>query len=57
MESLTKDYENGHLHPGDLKPALTRALNAILAPVRKHFQTDKHAADLLKRVKSYKVTR
>lgn len=57
MSSLIQDYEKGHLHPGDLKPALTRALNAILAPVRKHFQTDKRAADLLKRVKSYKVTR
>jgi tyrosyl-tRNA synthetase len=57
MESIIKDYENNHLHPGDLKPALSRALNLILKPVREHFQTDKRAADLLKRVKSYKVTR
>ena len=57
IESLIKDYENGLLHPGDLKPALTRALNSILEPVRKHFQTDKRAADLLKRVKAFKVTR
>jgi hypothetical protein len=33
------------------------ALNAILEPVRLHFKTDAGAAELLKKVKSFKVTR
>lgn len=57
MESLIADYSSGALHPGDLKPGLTKALNEILQPVRDHFTKDKRAADLLKRVKAFKVTR
>ena len=57
MESLEEDYKSGALHPGDLKPGLVEQLNDILEPVRQHFQNDKHAADLLKRVKSFKTTR
>jgi tyrosyl-tRNA synthetase len=41
----------------DLKPSLSRALNAILEPVRQHFANNKEAAALLKQVRSYKVTR
>lgn len=36
---------------GDLKPALTIALNNILQPVRDHFEKDAGAAALLKKVK------
>lgn len=43
--------------PGDLKPALSKALNAILEPVRRHFVENKEAAALLKQVRGYKVTR
>lgn len=45
------------LPSGDLKPALCKALNAILEPVRRHFVENKEAATLLKQVRSYKVTR
>jgi len=41
----------------DLKPALSKALNAILEPVRRHFVENKDAAALLKQVRGYKVTR
>ena len=57
IEERCADYEIGTLHPGDLKPGLSRALNLMLAPVRKHFETDDHAKSLLKKVKSYKTTR
>ncbi|XP_022724343.1 tyrosine--tRNA ligase 1, cytoplasmic-like [Durio zibethinus] len=57
FEELVSDYESGELHPGDLKPALSRALNTILQPVRDHFNKDAKAKDLLKRVKSYRVTK
>ncbi len=36
----------------DLKPALARALNSILQPVRDHFTSNKEAAALLKQVRS-----
>ncbi|KAL4600447.1 hypothetical protein ACB092_11G199100 [Castanea dentata] len=57
FEELVAYYESGKLHPADLKPALAKALNKILAPVREHFKNDKDAKDLLKRVKAYRVTR
>ncbi|PKI65435.1 hypothetical protein CRG98_014174 [Punica granatum] len=57
FEELTADYESGELHPGDLKPALAKALNKILQPVRDHFTQNPVAKDLLKRVKGYRVTR
>ncbi|KDP35153.1 hypothetical protein JCGZ_10687 [Jatropha curcas] len=57
FEELVADYESGELHPGDLKPALSKAINEILQPVRDHFKNDANAKDLLKRVKGYRVTR
>lgn len=54
---LEAAFAAGELHPGDLKPALTKALNALLQPVRDHFANDPKAKALLKKVKSYKVTR
>ncbi|XP_059431463.1 tyrosine--tRNA ligase 1, cytoplasmic [Corylus avellana] len=57
FEELIADYESGELHPADLKPALSKALNKILEPVREHFKKDSNAKDLLKRVKAYRITR
>ncbi|KAF8365131.1 hypothetical protein HHK36_032874 [Tetracentron sinense] len=57
FEELIADYENEELHPGDLKPALSKALNEILQPVRDHFTNNPTARDLLKKVKAYRVTR
>lgn len=57
FEELAADYESGNLHPADLKPALSKAVNKILQPVRDHFKNDQKAKDLMKRVKSFKVTR
>lgn len=55
--ALATDYEAGGLHPADLKPALAAAINAILQPVRDHFERDAGAAALLKQVKGFKVTK
>ncbi|KAK9826428.1 hypothetical protein WJX81_004636 [Elliptochloris bilobata] len=57
FEEITADYGSGALHPGDLKPALAKAINAILQPVREHFASDDRARKLLTQVKSYKTTR
>ena len=55
--AVEADFVSGALHPGDLKPALAAALNALIEPVRKHFKEDAKAKALLKRVKAFKVTR
>lgn len=57
MEELIADYGSGALHPGDVKPALSKALNQILQPVRDHFKNNADAKKLLKTVKAYRVTR
>jgi len=57
MAPLVADYEAGALHPGDLKPALAQAINAMIAPGRAHFDTNPDAAKLLKQVKAFKVTK
>ena len=56
-EEIEEDFIAGLLHPGDLKPAVARAINAILQPVRDHFKKDPKAKRLLEQVKRYKVTR
>ena len=50
---LEKDYAEGILHPGDLKPALSKVLNELIEPVRKHFQNDPQARALLKTIQGY----
>ena len=57
FEELTTDYKSGSLHPADLKEGLKRSLNSILDPVRKHFETDSKAKELLKKVRQYRTTR
>lgn len=56
-DELEKDYSSGVIHPGDLKTSLATALNAILEPVRTHFETDATAKELLRQVKGFKITR
>ncbi|KAL6570575.1 hypothetical protein OROGR_000125 [Orobanche gracilis] len=50
FKDLADDYENGELHPMDLKNALAKALNRILQPVRDHFNTDPKAKALLEKL-------
>ncbi len=45
-EELEKDYAEGKLNPPDLKPAVIKYLNHFLAPVIKHFESDKEAKKL-----------
>lgn len=56
-EDFKADYASGSVHPGDVKAALSKAINKILQPVRDHFKNDATAKALLKQVKAYKVTR
>ncbi|MCL4375157.1 tyrosine--tRNA ligase [Patescibacteria group bacterium] len=54
---LEKAFANKELHPMDLKGAVVRYLDQLLQPVRRHFETDSRAKDLLKQVQGFKVTR
>lgn len=56
-ESLEADFLSGALHPGDLKPALSSALNLLLDPVRAHFRNDPNAKALLGKIKRYMAER
>lgn len=51
---LEADFVEGKLHPGDLKPAVARAINELIEPVRKHFETNPQAKALLKTIEGYK---
>lgn len=55
-EELEADYLSGRIHPGDLKPAVSDAINTILEPVRIHFASGEPKA-LLDKIKKFKVTR
>ena len=54
---LTKAYSKGELHPMDLKNGVAVQINKLVEPVRKHFEKNKKAKELLKKVESFKVTR
>ncbi len=56
-EEVVADYESLKLHPGDLKATLSKALNALIQPVRDHFENDAHAKALLEEIKKWKVTK
>jgi tyrosyl-tRNA synthetase len=56
-EDLEADFLSGVLHPGDLKTALAKTLNALIDPVRNHFATNPEAKQLLTSVKNFKVTK
>jgi tyrosyl-tRNA synthetase len=45
-ETMEKDYLAGNLNPPDLKPAVIKYLNQLLAPIREHFEKDKKAREL-----------
>mmetsp|Transcript_20295 Transcript_20295/g.37709 ORF Transcript_20295/g.37709 Transcript_20295/m.37709 type:complete len:399 (-) Transcript_20295:495-1691(-) len=56
IDRLEADYVAGKIYPNEIKPALTKALNQILQPVRDHFSSGE-PKKLLAKVKSYKVTK
>lgn len=54
-EALKVDFESGAIHPGDLKPAVTAAINDLLQPVRDHFANDPYARKLLETIKQWQA--
>jgi tyrosyl-tRNA synthetase len=55
-EDLEAEYVADRVHPGDLKAAVTEAMNRILEPVRLHFSSGEPKA-LLAEIKKFVVTR
>lgn len=54
---LERTYEQGKLHPQDLKSAVAKELAEILAPTRKYFSNNNEAKECLETVKNAKITR
>ncbi len=54
---LEKLYKEGKLHPLDLKNAVAEALIEYLEPVRKYFETNKEARELLNFMLKTRITR
>ncbi len=54
---LEKDYRQGELHPLDLKKNVSRYINKLVKPIRKHFQEDEEARELYEFIKQQEVTR
>lgn len=57
LKELTTDFEAKNLHPGDLKSSLITYLDRMIEPVRAHFINDPIARELLKVVKTLRVTK
>jgi tyrosyl-tRNA synthetase len=54
---FSKLYEEGKIHPADVKQTVAHYLNEILDPVRKHFQTNTRARELDEYVRKQDITR
>jgi tyrosyl-tRNA synthetase len=56
-DDLEKAFLAGSLHPADLKKGVAESLDAIVAPIREHFEKDPSANRLYEAVRSADVTR
>lgn len=56
-KELEKSFVKKEVHPMDLKNTCSKYINELLEPVRKHFEDDSRAKDLLEKVNSFEVTR
>ncbi|MHC1628621.1 MAG: tyrosine--tRNA ligase [Candidatus Nezhaarchaeales archaeon] len=54
---LVQLYTKGELHPQDLKQAVSEALSNMLEPVRRYFESNKEARELLETMKKATITR
>lgn len=52
-EDLERAFVAKELHPMDLKQTVAKEIDALIAPIRDHFATDKKAKALLERVESF----
>jgi len=55
FDEVEADYIAGKIPVKSIKSTLTKALNEVLEPVRKHFATNAEAKELLETVKKYQA--
>lgn len=53
-KELEDIYKERKVHPLDIKMTCSKYINELLVPVRKHFEENKEARDLLNQVESFK---
>lgn len=53
-DQFVADYLDGKIHPSEIKPVITKAINRLLEPVRKHFRENEEAKKLLETVNKFK---
>jgi tyrosyl-tRNA synthetase len=56
-DELRNLFVDKKIHPMDLKSAVAKYIDMLVAPVREHFEKDKKAKVLYEKVKSFSVTR
>ena len=56
-EELEKNFVEKKVHPMDLKMTLSKILDQLISPIRRHFQENQKARELLEKVRSYQTTR
>ncbi|MBI5126855.1 tyrosine--tRNA ligase [Candidatus Roizmanbacteria bacterium] len=54
---LEKIFSEKKVHPMDIKATLSKLLDQLIEPVRRHFEQDPEAKKLLEQVRSFQVTR
>ena len=54
---MEKTFSDKQVHPMDLKATLSKLLDQLIEPVRRHFEDNVEAKKLLEQVKSFQVTR
>lgn len=54
---LEKTFSEKKVHPMDLKMTLSKLLDQLIEPVRRHFQENEEAKKLLEQVRSFQITR
>ena len=57
FENFAKAFAAKEIHPMDLKNAVAGALDALVKPVREHFEKNSAAKKLREEIKQYKITR
>lgn len=55
-DTLSKEFEQGNLHPLDLKKAVSEKIVELLAPAREKFSNPKYAS-MLEEIREVKITR
>jgi len=56
-KNLEENFAAKKIHPMDVKATLAKLLDQLIEPVRRHFEENSKAKELLQKVKSFQVTR